>query len=144
DPQLRWRFTDIRPDSFIWRGEVSRDGGATWAQDEEMRITRRAATGDALVEALHAPGPAGLHAEELRLFDGFLGSWDTAWTGRDVDGRARSARGAASAARPERRHSTAPGSASSTRPSVHGAEPGWPRSTATSCASSYGRPATRS
>ena len=30
-------------------GEVSRDGGATWAQDEEMRITRRAATGDPLV-----------------------------------------------------------------------------------------------
>ena len=44
DPQLRWRFTDIRPDSFTWRGEISRDGGATWAQDEEMRITRRAAT----------------------------------------------------------------------------------------------------
>ena len=43
DPQLRWRFTDIRPDSFTWRGEVTRDGGATWAQDEEMRITRRAA-----------------------------------------------------------------------------------------------------
>ena len=41
DPQLRWRFTDIRPDSFTWRGEISRDGGATWAQDEEMRITRR-------------------------------------------------------------------------------------------------------
>ena len=95
DPQLRWRFTDIRPDSFTWRGEVSRDGGATWAQDEEMRITRRAATADALVEALHAPGPAGPYAEELRLFDRFAGSWDTAWSGRDADGRARSARGEA-------------------------------------------------
>ena len=41
EPQLRWRFTDIGPDSFTWRGEISRDGGATWAADEEMRITRR-------------------------------------------------------------------------------------------------------
>ncbi|HET6172540.1 MAG TPA: hypothetical protein VFD90_08045 [Gaiellales bacterium] len=41
DPQLRWRFTDIAPDAFTWRGEISRDGGATWAVDEEMRITRR-------------------------------------------------------------------------------------------------------
>ena len=95
DPQLRWRFTDIRPDSFTWRGEVSRDGGATWAQDEEMRITRRAATGDPLVEALHAPGPAGQYAEELRLFDRFAGSWDTAWSGRDAEGRVCSARGEA-------------------------------------------------
>lgn len=41
EPQLRWRFTDIAPDSFTWRGEISRDQGATWTQDEEMRITRR-------------------------------------------------------------------------------------------------------
>ncbi len=40
DPQLRWRFTDIAADSFVWRGEISRDGGATWMLDEEMRITR--------------------------------------------------------------------------------------------------------
>ena len=40
DPQLRWRFTDIRPDSFVWQGEISRDRGATWTRDEEMRITR--------------------------------------------------------------------------------------------------------
>jgi hypothetical protein len=42
DPQLRWRFTDIRPNSFRWRGEVSRDGGATWELEEEMHATRRA------------------------------------------------------------------------------------------------------
>lgn len=41
DPQLRWRFTDIGPDSFRWRGELSRDGGATWELDEEMHATRR-------------------------------------------------------------------------------------------------------
>jgi hypothetical protein len=41
DPQLRWRFTAITPQSFVWRGEISRNGGATWTLDEEMRITRR-------------------------------------------------------------------------------------------------------
>jgi hypothetical protein len=41
DPQLRWRFTEITPDSFVWRGETSRDGGASWVLDEEMLITRR-------------------------------------------------------------------------------------------------------
>jgi len=42
EPQLRWRFTDIAPDSFVWRGEISLDGGVTWTVDEEMRITRAA------------------------------------------------------------------------------------------------------
>jgi hypothetical protein len=41
DPQLRWRFTDIGPDSFTWVGELSRDGGATWQHDETMRLRRR-------------------------------------------------------------------------------------------------------
>jgi hypothetical protein len=40
DPQLRWRFTDISPDSFTWRAEISRDGGATWQFEEQMRATR--------------------------------------------------------------------------------------------------------
>jgi hypothetical protein len=38
--QLRWRFTDIQPDSFTWRGETSHDGGATWAFEEQMLATR--------------------------------------------------------------------------------------------------------
>jgi hypothetical protein len=41
-PQLRWRFTDIRPDSFAWIGQSSSDGGATWNVDEEMRARRTA------------------------------------------------------------------------------------------------------
>ena len=41
DPQLRWRFTDIGPDSFTWQGEASHDGGRTWVLEEQMRATRR-------------------------------------------------------------------------------------------------------
>ena len=40
DPQLRWRFTDITPDSFTWRAEISHDGGVTW-QFEEQMLARR-------------------------------------------------------------------------------------------------------
>jgi hypothetical protein len=38
---LRWSFNDIRPDSFVWRGESSYDGGKTWRLEEEHRLTRR-------------------------------------------------------------------------------------------------------
>jgi hypothetical protein len=41
DPQLRWRFTDIGPDSFTWQGQASHDSGRTWVFEEEMRATRR-------------------------------------------------------------------------------------------------------
>jgi hypothetical protein len=36
----RWSFCDITPDSFVWRGERSRDGGATWQLQAEFRIRR--------------------------------------------------------------------------------------------------------
>ena len=38
---LRWSFNDIRPDSFVWRGETSHDGGKTWRLEEEHHMTRR-------------------------------------------------------------------------------------------------------
>jgi len=40
NPQLRWRFTDITPDSFTWRAETSHNSGATWQFDEQMLATR--------------------------------------------------------------------------------------------------------
>jgi hypothetical protein len=38
---LRWSFGDIQRDSFVWRGEKSRDGGQTWRLREEHRMKRR-------------------------------------------------------------------------------------------------------
>jgi hypothetical protein len=39
----RWSFNDIRAESFVWRGEKSRDGGKTWRLVEEHHMTRRSA-----------------------------------------------------------------------------------------------------
>ncbi len=42
EPWLRWRFTDITAGSALWIGEISHDRGATWIEEEQMRLTRRA------------------------------------------------------------------------------------------------------
>ncbi|MGY1784107.1 hypothetical protein [Geodermatophilus sp. SYSU D00698] len=42
DPWLRWRFTDVRPDSFTWSAETSHDRGSTWVHDELMAAERTA------------------------------------------------------------------------------------------------------
>lgn len=38
--KTRWSFSDIKPDSFLWRGERSRDGGATWQLQAEFSVRR--------------------------------------------------------------------------------------------------------
>ncbi|MCI0606672.1 hypothetical protein L0156_27115 [bacterium] len=38
---LRWSFNEIKQDSFVWRGEISRDQGKTWFLAEEHHMTRR-------------------------------------------------------------------------------------------------------
>lgn len=40
DPLLRWRFTEIRPDSFWWIGECSTYETRTWQVEERMYCTR--------------------------------------------------------------------------------------------------------
>ena len=39
--RIRWSFNDIGPDSFVWRGEKSRDGGTSWTLEEEHHMRRR-------------------------------------------------------------------------------------------------------
>jgi hypothetical protein len=36
----RWSFNDIQADSFVWRGERSEDGGATWRRNAEYQMSR--------------------------------------------------------------------------------------------------------
>jgi len=38
---MRWVLSDMRPDSFRWRSEVSEDQGKTWVQTAEIRGRRR-------------------------------------------------------------------------------------------------------
>ena len=38
---IRWSFNDIKPGSFVWRGEKSPDGGKTWKLEEEHHMKRR-------------------------------------------------------------------------------------------------------
>ena len=42
DPERRerWCFTEITPSSFLWLGETTFDGGATWILQQEMRAAR--------------------------------------------------------------------------------------------------------
>jgi len=36
----RWSFNEIQTDSFVWRGERSEDGGATWRMNAEYHLSR--------------------------------------------------------------------------------------------------------
>lgn len=40
---MQWSFSEIKPDSFRWRGRISKDGGKTWYLEQEMFATRRPA-----------------------------------------------------------------------------------------------------
>lgn len=37
---VRWSFRDITPNSFLWRGEVSQDGGGSWRKVVEFTAKR--------------------------------------------------------------------------------------------------------
>jgi hypothetical protein len=39
--RMRWSFSEIADDSFLWQGRYSHDGGETWFLKEEMRLSRR-------------------------------------------------------------------------------------------------------
>jgi hypothetical protein len=37
----RWTFTEITPDSFLWRGEALQADGSTWKLEGQFRATRK-------------------------------------------------------------------------------------------------------
>jgi hypothetical protein len=53
----RWSFSQIRPDSFRWRGEVSADDGQSWFLNMEYFARRTAPT-----QPAQQPMPVGRHA----------------------------------------------------------------------------------
>ena len=42
---LRWVFSEITPDSFLWTGHISKDGGNTWYMEQKMVARRRDGSG---------------------------------------------------------------------------------------------------
>jgi hypothetical protein len=38
--RLRWIFSDVQPESFRWRADVSRDAGASWYRAIELAASR--------------------------------------------------------------------------------------------------------
>ena len=42
DRPMRWIFSDIAPDRFLWRNTVSGDGGSTWTTQQDFVCCRSA------------------------------------------------------------------------------------------------------
>ena len=38
--EIRWRFSEIRDDAFVWDGWCSDDGGTTWWHEQHMDAAR--------------------------------------------------------------------------------------------------------
>jgi len=78
---LRWSFGDLRPDSFTWRGERSRDGGKTWKLEEEHHMKRPAA--EAKAGDQQAPGPSRADLA-LQNLASLAGEWEGRESGTEI------------------------------------------------------------
>ena len=88
--ELRWSFNDIRPNTFVWRGEKSHDGGTTWWVEEEHHFRRRITPGDGRRDMIAARESAGPHpslGDEAKVFGRFAGTWDVDYAEFAEDGR---------------------------------------------------------
>ena len=98
---FRWSFNDIRPDSFVWRGERSNDDGKSWRLYAEYHMKRRSsgATGVSPVEkvaahdprrdmitALPAFAPHPSLGDQSQVFGRFVGTWDANYTNYTENG----------------------------------------------------------
>src|SRR5262245_38082305 len=75
---LRWSFNDIQANSFVWRGEKSRDSEKTWRLEEEHHMSRRSTTspGTEMIRELTATGAHASLGAQAQTFDRFVGTWD--------------------------------------------------------------------
>jgi hypothetical protein len=97
---LRWSFNDVTPNSFVWRGEKSRDNGKTWRLEEEHHMTRRtqaaAHVGSGslrtdpqmdMIRVFRSSGPSSTLGNEAQVFDRFVGTWNLDCTFYSSDGK---------------------------------------------------------
>lgn len=98
----RWSFNDIQPNSFVWRGEKSKDGGKTWRLYAEYHMKRRgigsgaapqitqAATDSRrdMITALPAFAPHPSLGNQAQVFGRFVGTWDADYTNFTENGGA--------------------------------------------------------
>ena len=93
---LRWSFNDIQANSFVWRGEKSRDSRKTWRLEEEHHMTRRSSIspGMEMIRELASRGPHASLGAQAQTFDRFVGAWDMDCDLYGADGKTTHFRGA--------------------------------------------------
>jgi len=72
---IRWSFNDIQPDSFVWRGEKSHDGGKIWKLEEEHHMKRRIDTAKASTSEKTAAAEKPNSLRAFQQLTSLVGEW---------------------------------------------------------------------